>query len=209
MIDSRTIPALLSQGDSRAWMFVAAIGLLGIYLMMRPRKKRDPTAKSLPLLSLSQQRTVEKQMSNLLVEFAEMARQMSAQLDTRAAKLEMLIQDADRRLAALKAATRGAASANGEAPIEDFIAPADGANDPSRDGDASVEFPEGGSIDPRRISGSPRNSRAAEAAPAPIEPKYADVYAMADEGRSAFDIARHLSRPAGEIELILALRPRS
>jgi len=30
---------------------------------------------------------------------------------------------------------------------------------------------------------------------------------LADQGRSATDIARELNRPRGEVELILALRP--
>jgi hypothetical protein len=34
------------------------------------------------------------------------------------------------------------------------------------------------------------------------------VYALADQGQSAYDIANQLGRPRGEIELILALRPR-
>jgi len=39
-----------------------------------------------------------------------------------------------------------------------------------------------------------------------IDPRHAEIYAMADEGRSATDIASRLGRPSGEVELILALR---
>jgi hypothetical protein len=43
--------------------------------------------------------------------------------------------------------------------------------------------------------------------PAPsIDPRHAEIYALADQGRSPRDIATHLGRPSGEIELILALR---
>jgi len=38
---------------------------------------------------------VERQMQSLLVELSEMSRQISAQLDTRSAKLELLIKEAD------------------------------------------------------------------------------------------------------------------
>jgi DNA-binding NarL/FixJ family response regulator len=52
----------------------------------------------------------------------------------------------------------------------------------------------------------------AAAAPAPfqpeLDPRHAEVYALADQGQSAYDIANQLGRPRGEIELILALRPR-
>jgi hypothetical protein len=42
--------------------------------------------------------------------------------------------------------------------------------------------------------------------PPAIDSRYAEIYALADQGRSPRDIATHLGRPSGEIELILALR---
>jgi len=85
------------------WAIVCAAALTIVYAVMRPwRKRKDPLAR--PPLSLSAQREVEKQMTELLVELEQMARQMSAQLETRAAKLELLIKDADQRIAALQAA---------------------------------------------------------------------------------------------------------
>jgi hypothetical protein len=40
------------------------------------------------------------------------------------------------------------------------------------------------------------------------DPRHAEIYALADRGLPAVDIAKNLARPKGEIELILALRPR-
>jgi hypothetical protein len=37
--------------------------------------------------------------------------------------------------------------------------------------------------------------------------RYSEIYAMADHGTAVREIAQKLSRPAGEVELILALRP--
>jgi DNA-binding NarL/FixJ family response regulator len=51
---------------------------------------------------LSQQRNVERQMQNLLVELSEMTRQITAQLDTRTQKLMMLIEEADQKIARLE-----------------------------------------------------------------------------------------------------------
>lgn len=49
--------------------------------------------------------------------------------------------------------------------------------------------------------------RAEPAAPElPGDPRHAQVYALADQGRSSNEIAQQLHRPSGEIELILALR---
>lgn len=82
-----------------------AMGILGLaYLMYRSsaKRRRDPLDGSGSGFSLAQQRSVERQMQSLLVEMAEMARQISAQLDTRAARLEALIGQADERIAALR-----------------------------------------------------------------------------------------------------------
>lgn len=86
------------------WLLVCAGALTLVYAVMRPgfRKKNDPLAKS-PPSSLAQQRAVEREMTHLLVELSEMARQVSAQLDTRAMKLELLIKEADEKIARLQA----------------------------------------------------------------------------------------------------------
>jgi hypothetical protein len=103
-----------------------------------------------------------------------MARQISAQLDTRTAKLELLIREADEKIAAMKSA--GVRIAESPASIE---VKADGP--------------------------SPGNP-----APSPaVDSRHAEIYALADTGRGPTEIAEQLGRPRGEIELILALRPRS
>ena len=89
------------------WLIVACAGMAVLYVLLRPKKRADPLA-TLPKFSLSRQRDVEQQMQNLLVELSEMARQITAQLDTRAAKLETLIREADEKLAALREASGGA-----------------------------------------------------------------------------------------------------
>src|SRR5437660_11229963 len=90
--------------DQTIWAIVGVGGMIGLYLLMRPRGKHkvDPLSSGLKF-PLARQRSVEQQMSNLLVELSEMARQITAQLDTRAAKLELLIKEADQKLAALEA----------------------------------------------------------------------------------------------------------
>jgi DNA-binding NarL/FixJ family response regulator len=46
-------------------------------------------------------------MQNVLVEMAELARQISAQIDTRSSKLEVLMKEADERIAHLQSLSRG------------------------------------------------------------------------------------------------------
>ena len=69
------------------------------YIVVRPmmRRRKDPLESPFSL-SLSQQRAVERQMNSALVELADMARQITAQLDARSAKLSALLDDADRKI---------------------------------------------------------------------------------------------------------------
>ncbi|MCY2951916.1 MAG: hypothetical protein NTU53_08055 [Planctomycetota bacterium] len=161
---------LLAIGKDQMWPVYALAAATIAYVILRPmfRKKKDPLEKPLNF-SLVQQRAVEREMSNLLVELSVMARQLTAQLDTRTAKLELLMQEADQKIAQLKQLTSGSASSS---------------------------LP---SLDPSPVS--------AEPSPA-IDPRHAEVYMLADQGRTPAEIAQQLGRPRGEVELILALRPR-
>jgi DNA-binding NarL/FixJ family response regulator len=156
----------------------AAFALVYVTLIRPLRKKgrRDPLDKPPGASVFAQQRAVERDMSNLLVEMSEMARQMTAQLDTRAAKLELLIQEADDRIATLKRAAAGITTVPPEVhsePIETF-------SDPVR--------------------------QALLSPPPEPDPQHLHVYELADQGLTTQEIAHELGRPSGEVELILALR---
>src|ERR1700722_14331951 len=87
---------------SQTWVLVALAMVTIIYaVFMRPKmkQKKDPLSMR---SGLSRQRDVEKQMETLLVELSEMARQITGQIDTRAAKLEALIAEADEKIAPLQ-----------------------------------------------------------------------------------------------------------
>lgn len=100
---------LLAMSDeARQWLFYVLVGITLFYVVIRPwLRKKDPLEKKMPSFGLAKQREVERDMSNLLVELSEMARQVTAQLDTRAKKLELLIEEADRRLEELTRSARG------------------------------------------------------------------------------------------------------
>jgi hypothetical protein len=169
------------QFDSQGvWLAVAAIATIVIYVLMRPRNKKEPLSP--PRFPLARQREVEEQMNTLLVELSQMARQITSQLDTRAMKLEMLIKDADERLAALQAAK------NSEASVSSVTSD----NHTSEAEVAELHF----------------SSRQTASPSVAVDPRHQEVYTMADEGRSPGEIARIVQRPAGEVELILALRPK-
>ena len=146
------------------WAIICASALTVLYVVMRPFKKnKDPLAHA-PNLSLAGQRQVEKQMTELLVELEEMARHMSANLDTRSAKLEILLKEADEKIAMLK------------------------------HGVAQTPTPRGTRNDVAPVQ------------PVAADGRHAEIYDLADKGRSARQIAQQLHRPEGEIELIIALR---
>lgn len=150
---------LLDFDPATKWAVIALTMLTIAYAVIRPLfRRKDPLDKPPAFSSLAQQRSVERQMQNILVELSEMARQITAQLDTRAGKLEALIREADEKIAAMKSPPAS----------------------PSRGDPALPELPS--------------------------DPRHAQVYALADQGRSSNEIAQQLHRPSGEIELILALR---
>src|SRR5689334_19506265 len=160
--------------DSFQWSIIGVMVVATLYVaIIRPflkKKKKDPLSRSPSSARLAQERSVERQMQNLLVELSDMARQISAQLDTRTAKLELLIREADEKIAALQAAGG--------------VLPTQSSTEPAAETSLLVSTPP----------------------EAPIDPRHAEIYALADQGRRPTEIAQQLGRPSGEVELILALR---
>ncbi|MGF1634299.1 MAG: hypothetical protein ACFCVE_10660 [Phycisphaerae bacterium] len=159
-----------------------------MYLTLRPklRRKKDPLADVPQRMSMSQQRNVERQVNQIMVDLSEMSREVLGQLDTRAAKIEALIRDADERIAELRRLEHMPKQATA-AEAGDGVTPAD----------------------------RPRLADAARAAPSfpgdptTPDPQHDEIYDLADAGEEAPEIARRLDRPLGEVELILALRARA
>ena len=161
-----------------SWPFYGMAAATIFYIVvMRPmmKKKNQDPLDGPPKVGLAQQRGVEREMNNLLVELSEMARQVTAQLDTRSAKLQALIEDASRLIARLEELTDSEIHVDG-VPVYVPSAP------------------------PPEIQGFEKATGSGV--------RHEDIYALADTGRSAPEIAQELSRPRGEVELILALRPK-
>lgn len=178
--DLQIVSLLADATTPTEWAVCAVAVAATAFVLFRPKMKakKDPLARSPDANSLAQQRSVERQMQNLLIELSEMARQVTAGLDTRAAKLDALIREADDKIAALSALQRSA--------------------NISRPDDSPAEPPAISMVVPP----------AAPPCAYEPDPRHAEVYDLADQGRTPSQIAGLLGRPNGEIELILALRPR-
>ncbi|MBC8107964.1 MAG: hypothetical protein H7Z14_15355 [Anaerolineae bacterium] len=172
------LPGASNRMDTGTWIaLIIAVGATAyIYYRARRGTKKDPLENRPMSSSMAQHRAVERQMSNLLVELSEMARTVSASLDTRAAKLEALMDQADQRIEALRA-LNSSDPAPRSLPSKQIVS--------VRDDELNVHIP-----------------------PPRADDRHVEVYALSDQGRTVPQIAAELGRPSGEIELILALRPR-
>lgn len=188
------IPATLAQGVGGENLAAAGLLCLGVilisaFLLMRLRKRAQhgpshPTARE-QLERYKQRDGVKDDLNLLMVEIEQLAKRLGAQLDAKAHRLESLLDEADLRIAQLQQAYR----AEHQAPENPSIPSA----------------PPAPPVPP------------VHPAPPPIEPKPAgaqsdplkmEIYRLADEGRSATEIARHTTEHIGKVELILALRTR-
>jgi hypothetical protein len=182
--------SLSLNGNMPIWLLMGMGVMACMYLTVRPRKK-DPLAGGAPVRSsLAQQKALERDMQHVIVELSDLTRQMSAQLETRAAKLELLIRDADERIAELRA-THAAALAPVSSAV---VAVAEAAPRPQAAAPAAEPVPA------MRLVKDPEDRFS--------EDRWNDVYLAADAGHSIAEICRTLGRPRGEVELILALRPK-
>ncbi len=138
--------------------------------------------RAAPVLNV---RAVSTELAALLGELEETSRRLTAQLDNRYTKLELLIVEADEKIRKLE----GLAAHSTGSP-------------------QSPQSPKTASIAAAAVSDSERTLqrlRQERGAPAPIDdPAYQPIYALSDSGKSPREIAQQLSRQPGEIELILA-----
>ena len=126
----------------------------------------------------------------------DLARELSAQLDSKMSALELLIQDAERQIARLDERL-------GRRP--------DGGSEPATatERPAPLLAPHITTQAAALASSALVSQPARQASPrAPKERRFDEVYALADAGHAPAAIASRVGSPVGEIELILSLRKR-
>jgi len=201
---------------------VLAFGIITILYVtvIRPMRKGksqgDPLERKPTKSSLAQQRAIERDMGNLLVQYEEMIRRMTAQVDIRATKLEMLIQDAEKKIAVLKGLSGAASLAvqgSGQTPDGNAIANPAVIADPGPSASVGAATMPPGALEVPSASDGAAGATLEARKPADesgsagnADNRHAEIYRLADGGRTARQIAQELNRPDGEVELILHLR---
>lgn len=190
-----------------------AILMLSVILLIRTRRR---IARSQERTNLSAGQRVERlaarsdmtdRIGDLMAELADLSRQINGQLDSRMAKLEILLARADDMIQQLNAAAGDDGSdASAETLSSDEYAKriAEGIDDQVRLGDGYSN--KGSAGDSSGESASAENSFA----PSPLSERDSQVVKLSKEqGLSPVEIAHRLGYPVGEVELILALRCRN
>lgn len=205
-----TMPATATDGRSE-WLApaMAAAGMLIVIvvLLIRMTKKRGASRRAdrrEASMSTKERMDQLRQRANtddsqsaelrkMMLEARELTRECSAIIDTRAAKLERLIMDADERLARLDAAQRGEAAA----PVHrrSTHAPSDAAL-------GALGF------EPKDTQVRVRHDALRDAIEPPAhngDPAQQRVLALARQGLTPVQIAQELGEQIGRVELMLAL----
>ncbi len=188
---------IVAMNTQQALLLSLAIIVLTITVMnMRRRRPKDASPRQYRReidAATSQNAAVKRDMEVLLVELEELSRKINAQIDTKFAKLEQSIADADRRVTALRILIEETKRLHGKKPEE---------------GEASE--PAGPNAAARSDAREPEQSMTLDAEEQSAQPSPHDrrqrIYALADAGRSPVEIARELGTQPGEVELILNLR---
>ncbi len=161
--------------------------LILVMIMIRMLKRnlsRNATAKEgTPRERLDQLRAQASAISPVdtyEAEAEELTRRLSAIMDNKAARLELLIEEADDRLARLDRASLGASVQT--RPMEHDA------------GAFRTSAPE-----PARTAPPPERH---------VDPTQRQIYELADSGLGPVEIAQRLDQPIGQVELILNLRRR-
>ncbi|MCG3136887.1 MAG: hypothetical protein HJJLKODD_00724 [Phycisphaerae bacterium] len=182
---------LLASTTMQVLLLLLAMVVIFVTITRRMARRQelpgaDPSAFAQEQITrLKHQPGLRSDMEELLVQIQELARQINGQIDTKFTKLEIAIRDADLRIARLQQLLH----AETPSPLESAAT-----TDPYESTlPKSMPVETGDSTTP----------------PEPADPARQHIYALADQGLSAVDIAGQTGQSTGEIELILALRPRT
>lgn len=203
-----TPPGSLAAGFDMTGLALLVLAVIGLTIIMLSTFRRTQRSRNSSGPSVKEQFAAKKNISaarkdaeRVTLELDRFARHTMGQLDTRFTKLQEVIRQADERIARLEelegsAVARPAGHAEGG---KDTL----GGND-------GLYGPTGRMVPPSKTM--PIGHVGSTIAP-PVEQEASSqvkaartVYRLADEGLALQAIAERVGRPAGEVELMLALR---
>ncbi len=200
---SLDILAALRPGDI---VVVAAI-IVAIVLLMLATQRRARESGPSPrdyareqISRLRDQQGIRDDMEELLAQLQELSRQINAQADTKFAKLEAAVADADKRIERLAQSLRAADAKS--AKLAAAVADADKRIEPLAQSLRTAEGSPAAEAPAEDAASAPEKEEQVEQQ----DPLRRQIFELADEGMSALEIARQTGRNTGEIELILNLR---
>lgn len=193
-----------SAGSGMTTLLLVLCATVIMVVLLRRHQFRSTTRREMSrdhVARIRDQHKLRNSMDELLVELEEVSRRVGAQVDTKFAKLETVIRDADERIARLERVLgRPAGSAESPGPVPSR-------NEPSRPPPTGEQR---APAEPAaRASGpSPERERTGSvtAADEPVDPRFRHVYELVDAGATPIKAAEQLGLPLGEVELILNLR---
>jgi len=197
-------PAVGQMETADLLLLVGAI--IAVTMVMISLRRRSADRGSSPrayareqLAKFREQDEVRDDMAELMMQLEKLAREINAQVDTKFAKLEKAIADADARLAELRRMGVGEAGTEPDAPSS---APE------GTESDRTLS-PETGTLE-EGASDVPTDAAALEP-PEPTEDRDSfqrQVLELTDAGKTPVEIARQLGRDVGEVELMINLNRR-
>ena len=187
LADASDVPPDTDSSEMTPYILLAGGFLIIIVVMLRNLRRRVAKSREHDRLSVAERvaltkpaRDTHSQISELMAELAGLSRQINAQLDTRLARLEILLAQADQAIAGLS-------------------------GEPSPPPPEKPQCPS--SLAENTTSQHPAAGPPTEK-PANLTALERDILDMAQRGMTVTQISQELGRPSGEIQLILALKQR-
>ena len=180
---------ILAELNTATLTFMGAVLLISGILLFQSNRyfsrqtKRRSLSETLhePKAAPDPVRSLPHEGQRWEVQMRELARELSARLDSKMGALEQLISEADRAAARLEQALRAARQeAAGEKRID---------------------------IAELAVAQAPATSPQ-PGAPSGYQERYEEIYLLSDYGYPAEEIAHRVGSPVGEVELILGLRKK-
>ncbi len=200
------------------WALVAVACIIFIVTLLNMnRRRRDNAgwprhARREGEFAHRESTAVKADLERLLVELSNLSRQINGQIDTRFAKLELSMVDADRRIAQLQRLLEESREAGrlDDERISRAVADANVAARPAaspvrpsldlRVDDAGIQPAAGTDVPPAMPPESASRPTAA------ADSLHERIFELSDAGLSVVEIARRTGQSVGEVELILRLR---